>query len=42
MEQFQKLDETVEQIWRDKNYAEDDFPEIAADALRGANLFFTE
>ncbi len=38
MEQFQKLGEAVEQIWRDKNYAEDDFPQIAADALKEANL----
>lgn len=38
MKQFQKLGKAVEKIWRDKNYAEDDFPQIAADALRKANL----
>ncbi|MEO6590447.1 MAG: hypothetical protein ABIP06_14205, partial [Pyrinomonadaceae bacterium] len=38
MEQFKKLGETVENIWRDKNYDEAVFPKIAADALREANL----
>lgn len=38
MEQFNKLGTDVEQIWRKTNYAEDDFPNIAADALKAANL----
>ena len=38
MELFQKLGETVENIWRDKNYDEAVFPKIAADVLREANL----
>lgn len=38
MELFQKLGETVEEIWRGKNYDEAIFPKIAADALREANL----
>ena len=38
MELFQKLGAQVEVLWRDKNYDETAFPEIAADALREANL----
>ncbi|CAN5654013.1 hypothetical protein BH20ACI4_BH20ACI4_03190 [soil metagenome] len=38
MEQFQKLGETVEYLWREKNYDETLFPAIAANALREANL----
>ena len=38
MELFQKLGAQVEILWRDKNYDETAFPEIAADALREANL----
>ncbi len=38
MELFQKLGAEVEILWRDKNYDEEVFPEIAANALREANL----
>ncbi|MEP6904317.1 MAG: hypothetical protein ABJA66_21550 [Actinomycetota bacterium] len=38
MELFQKLGEKVEVLWRDKNYDEEVFPEIAAEALKDANL----
>ena len=38
MELFQQLGAEVEETWREKNYNEDLFPAIAADALRGANL----
>ncbi len=38
MEQFKQLGEAVEKSWRDKNYSEDDFPRIAADALIEAKL----
>lgn len=38
MKQFQELGEKVEQIWCDKNYSEDEFPQIAADALNEAKL----
>jgi hypothetical protein len=38
MEQFKELGEAIEKKWRDKNYAEDDLPQIASDALNEANL----
>ena len=38
MELFQKLGETVEYLWREKNYDETLFPPIAANCLREANL----
>ena len=38
MKLFQKLGEEIEEIWRDKNYAEDEFPHIAEQALKKANL----
>jgi hypothetical protein len=38
MELFTKLGAQVEILWRDKNYDETVFPEIAAEALRAANL----
>jgi hypothetical protein len=38
MELFNKLGAEVEILWRDKNYDETVFPEIAAQALRKANL----
>ena len=38
MELFTKLGAEVEILWRDKNYDETVFPEIAARALRAANL----
>jgi hypothetical protein len=38
MELFTKLGAEVEILWRDKNYDEEVFPEIAANALREANL----
>ncbi len=38
MEQFNKLGGKVEKLWRETNYAEDDFPQIAADALNAENL----
>lgn len=38
MKFFQELGEEIEKIWRDKNYAEDVFPEIAEQALKKANL----
>lgn len=38
MELFNKLGAEVEKIWRKTNYAEDEFPQIAADALNSANL----
>lgn len=38
MELFQKLGAEVEILWRDRNYDESVFPDIAAQALREANL----
>ena len=38
MELFKKLGAEVEILWREKNYDETVFPEIAAEALRKANL----
>jgi len=38
MELFNKLGAEVEILWRDKNYDEAAFPEIAANALKQANL----
>jgi len=38
MELFDELGAQVEDIWRRKNYNEDEFPAIAADALKGARL----
>jgi hypothetical protein len=38
MEQFNKLGAEVEKVWRKTNYSEDEFPKIAADALKSANL----
>lgn len=38
MELFQTLGAEVEQLWRDRNYDETLFPEIAAQALERANL----
>ena len=38
MELFTKLGAEVEILWRDKNYDEEVFPEIAANALKAANL----
>ena len=38
MELFQKLGAGIEDLWRAKNYNEDDFPAIAADALKRAGL----
>jgi hypothetical protein len=38
MEVFQKLGTEVEQAWRERNYSEDIFPELAADALLRADL----
>jgi hypothetical protein len=38
MELFQKLGAEIEEIWREKDYNEDVFPKIAADALTAANL----
>lgn len=38
MELFQALGEQIEEAWRDKNYNEEDFPALAAEALKGANL----
>jgi hypothetical protein len=38
MQFFNKLGAEVEQIWRDKNYNEEAFPEICADALAAAEL----
>jgi hypothetical protein len=38
MELFTKLGAEVEILWRDKNYDEEVFPEIAVNALREANL----
>lgn len=38
MELFQKLGAEIEELWRGKNYNEDDLPAIAADALRSADL----
>ena len=38
MELFQKLGVDVESAWRELDYNEDDFPRIAADALRRADL----
>ncbi len=38
MELFNKLGAEVEILWRDKNYDEEVFPEIAANALKAANL----
>jgi hypothetical protein len=38
MKLFKQLGEKIEKIWRDENYAEDEFPEIAEKALKEANL----
>lgn len=38
MEIFQKLGAEIEEIWRDKNYDENLFPDIAAEHLKTANL----
>lgn len=38
MELFNELGRNVENLWRDKNYDESVFPDIAARALREANL----
>jgi hypothetical protein len=38
MEEFIKLGEKVERIWRDKNYSEKVFPEITAEALEEAEI----
>lgn len=38
MQQFQTLGAEIEKIWRDDNYAENVFPQIAANALNEANL----
>lgn len=38
MNLFQELGEKIEKIWRDKNYTEDEFPNIAEQALNEANL----
>ncbi len=38
MELFTKLGEVTEKQWRDKNYDEDVFPSIAANALREMSL----
>ncbi len=38
MELFQTIGAEVEQLWRDKNYDETVFPEIASQALERANL----
>lgn len=38
METFKKLGKIVEQQWRDKNYSEEAFPTVAAQALRDFNL----
>jgi hypothetical protein len=38
MQLFETLGEKIEQLWRDKNYDENLFPEIAAQSLKEANL----
>jgi hypothetical protein len=38
MEFFQKLGEQLEELWREKNYNEEEFPALAAEALRSAGL----
>lgn len=38
MKEFQTLGEKIEKLWRDKNYDEELFPEIAANSLKEANL----
>lgn len=38
MEVFNRLGRSVENLWRDKNYDESVFPDIAAQALKEANL----
>lgn len=38
MELFQTLGAEIEKLWRDKNYDESLFPEIAANSLKEANL----
>lgn len=38
MELFNKLGAEIENLWRETNYDETKFPEIAADQLRAANL----
>lgn len=38
MEAFQKLGATVEKLWREKNYSEEFFPAIAAQALKEFDL----
>ena len=38
MKLFQQLGEEIEKIWRDTNYSEDEFPDIAEQALKEAGL----
>ena len=38
MDSFDRLGAEVEELWRGQNYNEDDFPAIAADALKRAEL----
>jgi hypothetical protein len=38
MQLFDQLGAEVEDIWRRKNYNEDEFPAIAADALKARDL----
>lgn len=38
METFNRLGEEIEKVWRDRNYDESLFPDIAAAALKEANL----
>ena len=38
MEIFQRLGSKIEHAWREQNYNADIFPELAATALRGADL----
>ena len=38
MKYFQEIGEEIEKIWRDKDYAEDEFPGIAEQALKKANV----
>lgn len=38
MELFRELGEQIEDVWRERNYNEEDFPLLAADALRRADL----
>jgi hypothetical protein len=38
MELFKKLGEQIEEIWRERNYNEEEFPDLAAAALKEAHL----